>query len=61
MMNCKEVHELVIRAQDSRLSMTARISLRFHMMLCNACAAFERQMDFLRVACRNFPGGVDPD
>lgn len=61
MMTCKEAHELVIRAQDAQLSMVARISLRFHMIICSACVSFERQMDFLRAACRSFPGGADPD
>jgi len=61
MMNCREAHRLVIQAQDSRLSLARRFGLRFHLFICTACAAFEQQMDFLRIVCRNFPGGGDPD
>lgn len=58
-MKCQEAHRLVIRAQDARLSVFERIGLRIHLLICTACLAFERQMDFLRAACRGFPG--DPD
>lgn len=58
-MKCHEAHKLVIRAQDMRLSLFERIGLRFHLLICTACAAFERQMAFLRDACRGFPGGED--
>lgn len=56
-MKCHEAHQLVIRAQDARLSVAERIGLRLHLLICRACAAFERQMEFLRAACRSFPGG----
>lgn len=56
MMNCHEVHQLVIRAQDVRLSLRERVGVRLHLLICSACAAFERQMAFLRAACRSFPG-----
>ena len=56
MMNCHDAHKLVIRAQDARLSLAERIGLRFHLFICAACTAFARQMDFLRAACRSFPG-----
>jgi hypothetical protein len=52
---------LVVRAQDAHLSLGERIGLRFHLFLCVACAAFERQIDFLRAACRSFPGAGDRD
>ena len=60
-MKCHDAHKLVIRAQDVRLSLVERIGLRFHIVICTACAAFERQIDFLRAACRSFPGSGDPD
>lgn len=56
MMNCHEVHQLVIRALDVRLSLRERFGVRLHLLICGACAAFERQMAFLRAACRSFPG-----
>ena len=55
-MNCKEAHKLVVQAQDMRLPLARRLALRFHLFICDACTAFERQMEFLRAACRSFPG-----
>lgn len=61
MMNCHDAHKLVIRAQDTRLSFAERFGLRFHLFICAACSAFERQMVFLRAACRSFPGDGERD
>jgi len=58
-MNCKEAHKLVVQGQDSRLPLAQRLALRFHLFICNACTAFERQMAFLRAACRSYPGDDD--
>jgi hypothetical protein len=58
-MNCHQAHRLVVQAQDSRLPLARRIGLRFHLLICAACAAFERQMTFLRAACRSYPGEGD--
>ncbi|MDD5295763.1 MAG: zf-HC2 domain-containing protein [Rhodocyclaceae bacterium] len=61
MMNCHEAHKLVIRAQDAPLSLMERLGLRFHLFICTACSSFERQMEFLRAACRRFPGDDERD
>lgn len=58
-MNCHEAHKLVVQAQDSRLPLVKRLGLRFHLFICDACSAFGRQMEFLRAACRSFPGNED--
>jgi hypothetical protein len=60
-MNCRDAHKLVIRAQDKPLSMAERLGLRFHLWICSACTEFEKQMEFLRAACRSFPGNDDRD
>jgi hypothetical protein len=56
MKTCKQVHRLVIEAQDRQLSFSERISVRIHLMMCGACQRFELQMKFLREALRRFPG-----
>jgi hypothetical protein len=55
-MNCHEAHRLVVQAQDIHLPFARRVALRFHLFICDACTAFERQMRFLREACRSFSG-----
>lgn len=56
MKTCKEVHRLVIEGQDRQLSLKERVSVRIHLMMCNACRRFEAQMEFMRQALRRFPG-----
>jgi hypothetical protein len=60
MMNCREAHKLVIRAQDVHLPLRERLAVRFHLFMCSACASFERQLGLLRAACRSFPGDDEP-
>lgn len=55
-MDCREVHKLIVRAQDARLPWLARLRARLHLAFCGACRNFERQMAFLRASCRRFPG-----
>jgi hypothetical protein len=54
MLNCKEVSRLVSRQQDERLPLGERLKMRFHMLWCAACRAFERQTALLREAMRRY-------
>ncbi|MBL8415849.1 MAG: zf-HC2 domain-containing protein [Propionivibrio sp.] len=56
MKSCREVHRLVIEAQDRKLGFAERLSMRVHLILCAACRRFDAQMDLLRQAIRRFPG-----
>lgn len=56
MKSCREVHRLVIEAQDRKLGFTERLAVRVHLMLCITCRRFVAQMDLLRQALRRFPG-----
>ena len=50
MLSCKEVTRLVSQGQDRRLGFGRRVALRVHFAICEGCANFNRQMDFLRKA-----------
>lgn len=56
MKSCREVHRLVIAAQDRELGLTERLSMRFHLMICTTCRRFDAQIDLMRQAFRRFPG-----
>jgi hypothetical protein len=49
MMTCKEASQLVSQSLDRRLSLSERLGLRLHLLVCDACTTFARQMRFLRV------------
>jgi predicted anti-sigma-YlaC factor YlaD len=52
MLNCKEASALMSQALDRRLSLWERANLRLHLLVCEGCRRFERQMALLRTACR---------
>jgi len=45
MLMCKEATRLISEGLDRRLSLWQRISLRLHVMMCDACAAYKRQVE----------------
>jgi Putative zinc-finger len=54
MLSCKEVSHLVSEGLDRRLGWWERARLRLHLAICDSCANFRKQMDFLRRAMREF-------
>ena len=50
--SCKEVSHLVSQGLDRRLGFGERLRLRLHLAICDGCANFKRQMDFLRAAMK---------
>ncbi len=54
MYTCKEVTHLVLEKQVRRLSWRERLGIRIHYLICDACARFGQQMQFLRQAARRY-------
>jgi len=50
MLSCKEVTHLVSEGHDRHLGAWQRIRLRLHLMICDGCTNFTRQLAFLRKA-----------
>ena len=53
-MSCKEVTELLSQSIERRLSLRETLRLRMHLLVCDACARFKRQMEFLHAAARAY-------
>ena len=47
---CREVTHLVLESQDRGLTLSERLGLRFHMLICKACPGFARQVRLMRSA-----------
>ncbi len=54
MLTCKETALLVSQSYDRRLTWRERLGVRLHLVFCDACTHFRRQMDFLHKAIRRF-------
>ncbi|HCY16658.1 MAG: hypothetical protein A2Z93_14945 [Curvibacter sp. GWA2_64_110] len=54
MLKCKEITHLLSEAQDRELSVTEKLPLRMHLLMCQGCRNFKKQMAFLREASRSY-------
>ncbi len=52
--SCKDVSQLVSQMQDRDLTTFERWKLDWHLAVCKACMAFDRQMRLLREAMRRY-------
>jgi hypothetical protein len=52
MLSCKDASTLMSQALDRRLSLWEKTSLRLHLAICEGCRRCERQLAFLRAACK---------
>ncbi|NHQ85842.1 zf-HC2 domain-containing protein [Iodobacter fluviatilis] len=52
MMNCRQASILLSAQQDGPLTLNQRYRLRLHLLLCNNCRNFNRQLHFMREAAR---------
>ncbi len=55
MYSCEEASRLSSRAMEEPLTPTERVLLRMHLMMCNRCSNFARQIEFLRRASGKLP------
>jgi hypothetical protein len=54
MLSCKQVTHLLSEGQDRKLTVAERARLEMHLLICDGCNNFRKQMDFLRAACRRY-------
>ena len=57
MLSCKEVSVLLSQAQERRLGLGEWLGLKLHLVLCEGCANFRKQLDFIRAAIKRFRDG----
>ena len=50
MIDCKQAVQLISRGLDEPLPWWQRVALRLHLLICDACTNFNRQMRLLRRA-----------
>ncbi len=48
--SCKKITGMISEGLDRELSFNERMRIRFHLLMCAGCSAFEKQMQFLRLA-----------
>lgn len=58
---CREIAVILVAREDRALSLTERLGLRLHMVLCDTCPRFERQMLTMRNRMRQWRNYVGPE
>ncbi len=53
MVSCKKVAQLASESLDRSLTLQERLSMRLHLLHCNFCSRYVRQLKFLNRACAN--------
>lgn len=58
---CKEVAAMLIAREDRDLRLPERMALRIHLLICDACPRFERQVLSMRNGMRQWRNYTSPD
>ncbi|HXU55095.1 MAG TPA: zf-HC2 domain-containing protein [Casimicrobiaceae bacterium] len=56
LIRCKDASRLISQMQDQRLTPGRRWLVRLHLLFCDACRNFERQLAVLREAMLRYRG-----
>jgi hypothetical protein len=54
LISCKDASRLISQMQDAELPFRRRMAVRLHLLFCDACTTFVRQLRFLRATMRRY-------
>lgn len=54
LVSCRKVSHLISQMQERELTGIERWRLKWHLAICDACLAFEKQMRIMREAMRRY-------
>jgi hypothetical protein len=57
MLTCKNASELLSQAQDRTLGLRERLALKLHLLICDGCTNFSRQLALIRATLRRIRDG----
>ncbi len=60
-LSCKQASVLLSQAQERRLGLLERSKLRLHLLACDGCTNFLKQLQFIRAAIRRYRDDELPD
>ncbi|MDO9145766.1 MAG: zf-HC2 domain-containing protein [Rhodoferax sp.] len=58
-MNCQQATRLISESQDCTLSLSEKMALKMHVMMCAGCKNFSLQIPFLSQAMKAYAKGLD--
>lgn len=61
MLSCKQASKLVSQSLDRPLTWSERMQLKLHLLMCNPCTQFKRQLNMLRSALQRLRNHMEND
>lgn len=61
MLSCKQASQLLSQSLDRRLSWRERMGLQLHLMVCDVCQRFGKQLTLIRSAVRQMVWASEQD
>lgn len=61
MLTCKQASKLVSQSLDRPLTWSEKLQLKLHLLICNPCTQFKRQLNMLRTALRRIRNDIEHD
>jgi predicted anti-sigma-YlaC factor YlaD len=61
MLTCKQASQLISQSLDRPLTLTDRLRLRLHLVICDACMHFKQQMAVLQTVLRRLREQTESD
>lgn len=55
MLNCKQSSELLSQALDRPITVREKLAIRLHLLICDGCRNFDKQLTFMRKVARELP------
>jgi len=61
MFTCKQASKLISQSLDRPLTWSEKLQLKLHLLICNPCTQFKRQLNMLRTALHRIRYGIEHD
>ena len=61
MLSCKQASQLISASLDRPLTLSERIVLRLHLIICKYCKRFSQQLQTMRVAMTTLAQSIEND
>ena len=61
MLTCKQASKLISQSLDRPLTWSERMQLKLHLLICNPCTQFKRQLNMLRIALLKLRDSIEND
>ncbi|MDI1309766.1 MAG: zf-HC2 domain-containing protein [Methylotenera sp.] len=61
MLSCKQASQIISQSLDNPLSWSDRMKLKFHLLMCDACTNFNRQLRLIKSSIRRMRHETEND